>query len=1057
VDESGMRERAASGEGGAGPLQPANGRAAEDIYSEFLRGGGDAGGGGFAALCARHPAHAEALRFLRSFHGSLSQTVSADGAEASVARALATLLSDDGGAASGTAADSTAAGASGDPDTASALAARATYATSGAKRFEVLREVGRGGMSVVLEVRDPDLDRALALKVLAPRAGPLDERMALALRFLREARILARLEHPGIVPVHEVGIDPEGHVFFTMPLVRGKTLHEALEERRRGKGGWTLARLAAILTRVCHTLSYAHSRGVVHRDLKPANIMVGSFGEAFVMDWGLATEPRREPPAAAPAAPAAGEPAGDFLATQPGSVLGTPAYMPPEQAAGGAADERSDVYAAGAVLYTVLSGRVPYVEPGSAPDSRAIVAAVLAGPPAPLDRIAPAVPAELVAVCERAMAREPAARYASMEELGADLDAYQEGRVVRAHRTGALAELGKWVRRNRAAALAAAAAVLAVVGGLAAVAFFQARARVESLRLGDLHLLDQLEAEVPILEPELSLDPGACVDWLERLDLIYGRLAVHEESLERLRRRGKRLDTRAPRSFPFQLPLSIRHRELREEIARLRNESRKLALFRREYRGWQSPAILEARRRSLDLEVEAVVRERNRIGERLLDFGRWQFASSEDQWLHDQLASIVMELYLHADPDSRGVLRRFQRRLAIVGACSQEGAGRWREAIAAVTVHPAHGGLRLVQHHDLLPLGPDPDSGLWEFAHPDSGQVPARDGRGHLVLGDDSCIVLVLVPGRPAPRRGKPARKPAGNAFFIAKHEMTQSQWQALTGRNPSHFAAGVTVGGQKITARHPVEGITAAEAQVVLFRSGQPGGAVNVIAGGTVAIQNSILWGNGPTPILNAGTTTVEHSDVEGGFAGTGNIDADPLLPEGDWHPGAGSPVLDAGEYLWATQALDLDGNPRVSGPGIDMGALELQSVTEMDADADGIADAGDNCPAAYNPDQRDTDGVPPGDLCDPCPADALDECDPAASAAATIGDAGGLLETPDGTLALQVPPGAVPAPTSFSATSLGQGFALTADIGSGTAVTGFALGPAGVPFEPPLTLELR
>jgi len=788
-------------------------RVAEEIYSDFLRGG-LTDGADFSELCARHAEHADALRFLRSFHGSLEETLSADGSGASVARALDAFLASSRSPA-GSAAD-------GDGDDAAHGEARASYAMAGPKRFEVIREVGRGGMSVVFEVRDPDLDRTLALKVLAPGAGPLHDRLALALRFLREARIVSRLEHPGVVPVHEVGVDPSGHVFFTMPLVRGKTLHEVLEERRRGEGGWTLERLTGILARVCQTLSYAHSRGVVHRDLKPSNVMVGSFGETFVMDWGLASEPRQAGPAAdAPACLAALGLDADGLATQPGAVVGTPAYMPPEQAQGRAADERSDVYAAGAILYTILAGRIPYVEPGSRPDSRAIVAAVLAGPPAPLDRVARAAPAELVAVCERAMAREPEARYASMRDLGADLEAFLQGRVVRAHRTGALAELQKWVRRNRAAALAGTAAVLAVAGGLAAAAFLEGRARVEIVRLGDLHILDELKAEVQVLEPVLPRDPGACIGWLGRVDAVYGRLGAHRESLARLRERGKRV-LRRPKEFPHQLPLAARHRELREEVFQLEREALRLNVFARHSTSWQSPAILAARRRSVKLAIDALRSERERIGARLVEIGHWEFASRDDQWLHDQLASIVMELDLLQDHESHGALRRFQRRLEIAQRCRDEAAARWREAIEAVAAHPAYRGFRLALEYDLLPLGPDPDSGLWEFAHPESGEVPVRDAQGRLVLRDDSCIVLVLVPGCAGPKaRGARRQRLLDAAFLIAKHEMTQAQWRTLTGRNPSHFAAGVTAGGREITARHPVEGISQDEALRVLRRSG--------------------------------------------------------------------------------------------------------------------------------------------------------------------------------------------------------------------------------------------
>ncbi|MCA8953675.1 MAG: protein kinase [Planctomycetes bacterium] len=344
----------------------------------------------------------------------------------------------------------------------------------GDARYEIVREIESGGMGTVFEVRDRVLQRSLAMKV-ARASSQRDRRQA---RLRNEARVLGQLVHPGIVPMHDLGETVDGEVYFTMQLVRGRDLGEIMAESTEVGSPWTRTRLVAVLHRVCDAVAYAHSRGVLHRDLKPSNVMVGPFGETYVLDWGLAkivaasSGEGGEERAEDDVAPAVGNPA----ATLAGEVVGTPSYMAPEQAAGGLArvDERSDVYSAGAVLYHVLGGRRPYSDSDG---PLAAIRAVQQGPPTPLPR---SVPLELVAIASRAMARDPAARYATMRELASDLGAYLEGRVVRAHRTGALVELEKWVRRNKGFA----AAILAVVVGLATVLALQLETN-EALRRRD--------------------------------------------------------------------------------------------------------------------------------------------------------------------------------------------------------------------------------------------------------------------------------------------------------------------------------------------------------------------------------------------------------------------------------------------------------------------------------------------------------------------------------------------------------------------------------------------
>jgi eukaryotic-like serine/threonine-protein kinase len=292
--------------------------------------------------------------------------------------------------------------------------------------YEDLGLIGRGGTGEVRRVRDRRLDRVLAMKVLWPRHRRSREPLE---AFLAEARTGAALDHPGTLPVHELGRFADGRLYFTMPEIKGRTLgsvitevHDAASEEAwlAGPTGWTFRGLVKAFLRVCETMASAHDEGVLHRDLKPANIMVSAHDVVLVVDWGLAR--RLDAP----------DPAGRR------TIAGTPAYMPPEQARGelDRLDARCDVYALGAILYEILAGRPPY----RGDDARGVLAQVVSRPPTPLDRFVtlagtsgdtftpslsglegrrgerPAVPRALVEACQRAMTREPEARPASVSE-----------------------------------------------------------------------------------------------------------------------------------------------------------------------------------------------------------------------------------------------------------------------------------------------------------------------------------------------------------------------------------------------------------------------------------------------------------------------------------------------------------------------------------------------------------------------------------------------------------------------------------------------------------------
>jgi serine/threonine-protein kinase len=278
-----------------------------------------------------------------------------------------------------------------------------------AGRYRLLGEIARGGMGAVLRGHDADLGRDLAIKVLLEKHRRDPEVLR---RFVEEAQIGGQLQHPGIVPVYELGVFPDRRPFFAMKLVQGQTL-AALLAGRTGPAQ-DRARYLGVFEQVCQTVAYAHARGVIHRDLKPSNVMVGSFGEVQVMDWGLAKVLAQGGAADEWRARSA---EGDRVNTlragssahdsRAGSVLGTPAYMPPEQARGEVErlDERADVFGLGAILCEVLTGRPPYVGDSTAEIRRRAEQAELGDALARLD--ACGADPDLLALARRCLSADP--------------------------------------------------------------------------------------------------------------------------------------------------------------------------------------------------------------------------------------------------------------------------------------------------------------------------------------------------------------------------------------------------------------------------------------------------------------------------------------------------------------------------------------------------------------------------------------------------------------------------------------------------------------------------
>jgi eukaryotic-like serine/threonine-protein kinase len=404
-------------------------------------------------------------------------------------------------------------------------------------RYELAGEHARGGLGRVVRAIDRRLGRTVAVKELLKQSD-----LAEAL-FVREALITARLQHPGIVPVHEAGRWPTGEPYYVMKLVQGRTLKELIAEARNPRE--RLALLPHVIA-VADAIGYAHSEQVIHRDIKPSNIVVGGHGETVVVDWGLARDGRRDVPELDVSAisrdattavmssrpPVAATPIGSSgrVSTVSGRVIGTPAYMPPEQARGDIVDERADVYAIGAVLYEALAGSAPYL--GDSP--KEILDRVLTGPPRSLADLAPSIPADLIAIVAKAMSRNPAERYPTARELAADLRRYATGQLVTAHHYGTMLLARRWIRRHRAPVVVAGVATLAVVG-VAAMSFGRVVeernvAQTERGRaIDEAHRAEDRQAALVRLQARTSLrrDPTAAVAWLK----AYPATAPHQEEL----------------------------------------------------------------------------------------------------------------------------------------------------------------------------------------------------------------------------------------------------------------------------------------------------------------------------------------------------------------------------------------------------------------------------------------------------------------------------------------------------------------------------------------------
>lgn len=400
--------------------------------------------------------------------------------------------------------------------------------------YAIGAEIARGGMGKILSARDRRLRRDVVIKVTRNDRGRIDP------RFEREALITARLQHPSIVRVYDAGVLGDGRAFYAMERVRGRSLEVVIDESKSLRERLTLLPHAIA---VCDAIAYAHSEGVLHRDLKPSNVLVGPFGETVVIDWGLAksirdaddSTPSGERPKRAET-PRPVDSVDDANLTQLGAVLGTPSYMAPEQARGEPSDERSDIYALGALLYTMLTGSAPHR--GRSTDE--VLAHVAEGKHTPIKKREPAVPRELESVVERAMALHPADRIATAKELAEELRRFTSGKLLATHQYSLAQLLRRWVWRNRVAlGIAVFALVVLVVGGVVAVHNVMTE-RDKAREATALSQSDMMFARdrfnnllVNSARRDLQTDPSTSAAWLKSLtDDAYSWPKTHDVAVQ---------------------------------------------------------------------------------------------------------------------------------------------------------------------------------------------------------------------------------------------------------------------------------------------------------------------------------------------------------------------------------------------------------------------------------------------------------------------------------------------------------------------------------------------
>ena len=731
---------------------------------------------------------------------------------------------------------------------------------------DVIREVHRGGQGVVYEAVQRSTKRTVAIKILHQRILANPRTRA---RFEREVQLLGQFRHPNIVAIHDSGTTDE-RFYYVMDYIAGQPLDRFLDHKRH-----SVRQILGVFAKVCDAVSAAHLRGVIHRDLKPGNIRVDAEGEPVVLDFGLAkvTAEDKEDPSTPP----------DM--TETGQFVGSLPWASPEQVEGRTQDidVRSDVYSLGVVLYRLLTGVFPYQVSGP---PRTVIENILYTPPASPRTLNSAIGDEVETIVLKCLSKDRERRYQSAGELARDVWRYLAGEPIEAKRDSGWYVLRKTLRRYRLVVVVAGTFLVLVMSATVALSIMyrtaveaetaaeqardaESRQRTladqryeEIVRLADRKRLADARSAADVLWPAHPEKIEAMKMWLATQAVpLRDNLPQHEATLQALRTQALDYDSAQERH----------DRETHPRAAELDEQRQQLADFRKQHaeataKGTDDGEVRARKIEELEKSIAEAEQSIAELEQAVKERRTWKFADEETHWQYDMLAGLVQDLKEFLDPDPRrGTVASVRERIEFASHIAErsitgsEVAARWAEAIADFARLEVYGGLQLTPQVALVPLRPDPRSGLWEFWHVQTGTEPEEnpdaDAVNPWVLTGDTGLIFVLIPGGtfwmgaqkedPDGRNYDPQREPDESpvhevtlaAFFISKYEMTQGQWQRFTGVNPSNYPPNWSWSGDLHWSRsserpaepplnrnefwNPVEHITWTECQRVLEQLG--------------------------------------------------------------------------------------------------------------------------------------------------------------------------------------------------------------------------------------------
>jgi len=761
--------------------------------------------------------------------------------------------------------------------------------------YRILEPIGHGGMgSVYLAEQIELLRRRVALKLI--KLG-MDTREVIA-RFEAERQALAMMNHPNIARVYDAGVTEQGRPYFVMEYVPGVPITQYCDTHRL-----RLDERLELFILVCDAVKHAHQRGVLHRDLKPSNVLVMRLDGRPVpkiIDFGVAKATNQRLTE-------------KTIFTQQGRIIGTPEYMSPEQAetSGLEVDARTDVYSLGVVLYELLCGDLPFdrdkLRKAGLSEIHRIIREV--EPPRPSQRVAgggaraegsayhrrlsvKALAKELRGsldwITMTAMEKDPARRYPDADQLAGDCVRYMRNEHVLAGPPSSVYRVRTFLRRHRGLVRLAVTAA-----GLVAVSAWMLARQDRMLRdatratetaVAELIAKDQ---EVTRLETQLSRVQAELANVKRELEAAQKdagpsdaevKKLTHDLEAERLR--ASRLESQGIEIREQLAQAAVAQSQMRAVEGVIGQVQQLLAEV--DGLGLLSPAHCDAMRSWLERAHTA-----KKLGAEL----RSKTAADDDAPGSKLLPQLLDQL----GDDSHGRISEVTARLhaaqRYLDRSTTEAAEAWKAAQDRIARPDGkYAGARLALQPGLVPLGPDPASKLEEFAFLPSGHAPVRDAQGRLMLDDDSAIVLVLLPkgaldmggskvdpwqAEATPFAGRishPLRNVVLSAFCLAKHEVTQAQWARLAfGDRPSTFAAGQEVDGRRISARHPVESISYAEAMELLPRWGLDLPTEAQWEYGARANTNTTWWPGNDLAALKGVANLLDRAGSDFGIGGGG------------------------------------------------------------------------------------------------------------------------------------------------------------------------------------------